>query len=301
VSGSPQITLRAIAKALNGTRSGKWINIRGPGHSGNDRSLGIMFDPEAPGGFRVHSLAGDDPSECQAHARALIQKLLANGSLTIESDTAETDETGAHSRTKAALAIWNEAQPILGTIAATYLASRNYQLTEAVIAADSLRFHPVCPFGHCFFPAMIGLMRDAISADPVGIQRTALQDDGLGKRVLPDRMPPKMMLGPAKHAAVMLQHASKMVGVAEGIETALSASQVFRVPVWSAMSADGVASFPIVYGIRKLMIFPDHDEAGLIAAKTCARRHAKGGIEVEIRCPPKMNTDWNDFVIEECK
>jgi hypothetical protein len=58
-----------LAGRLGGETNGHWINSRGPGHSSKDRSLGIIFDPKAPDGFRVNSLAGDDHSACRTYVK----------------------------------------------------------------------------------------------------------------------------------------------------------------------------------------------------------------------------------------
>jgi hypothetical protein len=41
----------------------------GPNHSPVDRSLSIRIDPAAPGGFVVHSFAGDDPLNSKDYVR----------------------------------------------------------------------------------------------------------------------------------------------------------------------------------------------------------------------------------------
>jgi hypothetical protein len=61
--------LRALARALGGEISGRQVLAPGPGHGRLDRSLSIRFDPAAPGGFVVHSFAGDDPFACKDYVR----------------------------------------------------------------------------------------------------------------------------------------------------------------------------------------------------------------------------------------
>ena len=52
------------------------------------------------------------------------------------------------------------------------------------------------------------------------------------------------------------------MGIAEGIETALSAHLIFKMPVWAALSAGGIRDFPVITGITFLRILADHDAAG---------------------------------------
>jgi hypothetical protein len=62
--------VRAAARALQGDVSGRdGVVCPGPGHSCQDRSLSVRFDPTAPDGFLVHSFAGDDPIVCKDHIR----------------------------------------------------------------------------------------------------------------------------------------------------------------------------------------------------------------------------------------
>jgi predicted P-loop ATPase len=60
------MSAQAIAAALGGkVGAGGWINVPAPGHSPDDASLGIMLDPQAPGGYRVNPRAGEDPIRCR--------------------------------------------------------------------------------------------------------------------------------------------------------------------------------------------------------------------------------------------
>jgi hypothetical protein len=62
--------LDSWARALGGEASGNSVMAPGPGHSPHDRSLSVTLDANAPGGFLVHSFAGDDPIACKDHVRA---------------------------------------------------------------------------------------------------------------------------------------------------------------------------------------------------------------------------------------
>jgi putative DNA primase/helicase len=84
-----------------------------------------------------------------------------------------------------------------------------------------------------------------------------------------------------------------ILGVAEGIETALSASVLFNVPVWAALDKWGLENFAVPYDVMALMIFADNDEGGggLEAAQ---RLQARCEVSSEVLMPDKVGTDWND-------
>ena len=63
------ITLRELARALGGEITSGKVLCSGPGHSRADRSLQIVLDPGMPGGFAVHSYAGDDFRDCRDYVR----------------------------------------------------------------------------------------------------------------------------------------------------------------------------------------------------------------------------------------
>lgn len=58
---SAAFDLHSAARALGGDLVGAQILFAPPGHSRQDRSASLHFNPKAPGGFVIHSFAGDDP------------------------------------------------------------------------------------------------------------------------------------------------------------------------------------------------------------------------------------------------
>lgn len=95
--------------------------------------------------------------------------------------------------------------------------------------------------------------------------------------------------------AVRLMAAGETLGIAEGIETALSAAQIDSVPVWAALNATLLSKFEPPPGVLRLRVFADRDEAGLTAALRLLER-LQGRICVEIRIPPAPAKDWNDVL-----
>lgn len=285
------MTLKEIAKAIGGTIRDLWINVPGPGHSSSDRSLGIRFDEKEPDGFRVHSFSGDDEKQCREYVKGLLDTSTSGSKITLSDALAINQNVKA--KQAAAIKLWSESVAIDDTAAAYYLTARGC-LGEDTTWKQAIRFHPSCPFGNHKFPAMVALVRNVVSGESQGIHRTALKDDGSGKRAMPGGMNAKMIMGTASNGAVMLSALAAHIGIAEGIETALSAQKSFKVPVWAALSANGVGSFPVIWGVKELTIFADHDEAGLNAAKDCGARYLHAHVLGKIHHPPVYGTDWND-------
>jgi hypothetical protein len=90
------ISLETIARALGGEISGGQVRAPGPGHSPKDRSLNIKLDTAAPGGFVVHSFAGDNPILCKDFVRERLglDRFKANGKSRIIETYDYTDEDG---------------------------------------------------------------------------------------------------------------------------------------------------------------------------------------------------------------
>jgi putative DNA primase/helicase len=177
-------------------------------------------------------------------------------------------------RRELAQRIWSEAVDPRGTIVERYLAVRGVRLPDANV----LRFHPHCPRKGGNLPAMVALMSEPVTNEFRAVHRTFLLPDGSGK-------------------AKDLQDIGMGLGLAEGIETALSVSQtVGWGPVWAAGSAGAIRTFPYMRATA-LNVFSDGDPVGLVAARACAERWAAAGAEVLIHTPP-AGKDWNDVAWE---
>jgi putative DNA primase/helicase len=114
--------------------------------------------------------------------------------------------------------------------------------------------------------------------------------------------PQKKMLPPVttiRGGAVRLyEPQGAEMGIAEGIETALAARQMFGIPVWSVLNDGGIKAFSPPDGVRTLTIFADNDAnfVGQSAAYAAAQRLSREGVRVSVRVPPVADTDWLDVL-----
>ena len=108
---------------------------------------------------------------------------------------------------------------------------------------------------------------------------------------------PKMTLGTMRDGAVCLAPAGPVLGVAEGIETGLSAMQIFDVPVWCSLSASRLDRLWLPSEAREVHLFADNGTAGHEAAGRAAKAYQAQGGRVVVRFPPEQFEDWNDALI----
>lgn len=153
------------------------------------------------------------------------------------------------------------------------------------------------------FPAMVATVQ-APDGTNATLHRTFLRPDGSGKADLGRRARMLMPGGVPDGAAVRLGEIGDdgVLGVAEGIETALSAARLFGVPVWSAINTTMLEKFEPPAECRTLVIYADNDEkfGGLAAAYRLAHRIAcdqRRRIAVEVQVPERVGEDWNDVLL----
>ena len=70
----------------------------------------------------------------------------------------------------------------------------------------------------------------------------------------------KITSGTTNGAVVQLGRPVRVLGIAEGVETALAAGEWFHMPVWAAIGAENLANFEAVpESVMRLVIFGDND------------------------------------------
>ncbi|CAJ0873909.1 hypothetical protein R77569_02569 [Ralstonia mannitolilytica] len=190
-------------------------------------------------------------------------------------------------------ALWSVCQPLSG-VAVAYLEGRRCVIPPV---DGDLRFHPALkhPTGYTG-PALVGLITDAVTHQPLSLHRTWIQADGRKTDVAPPRL---LLGGHRKQGGVIRLWPAEAVtaglGIAEGIETALSLAWAYA-PVWACIDAGNLAAFPVLPGIEALTIGADNDVAGAAAAQGCAYRWAGAAREVYIT--KQAENDLNDALTE---
>lgn len=188
-----------------------------------------------------------------------------------------------------ALDLWMQCSPIEGTPAALYLCSRALPWE-----AEALRYLPAA--GCREIPAAAeGAMMAALSSasgDVRAVQLTFLTGHGRKAGVSPKRKTYGVMAG----TGVQLAPAGDTLGLAEGVETALSANLIFGVPVWAACGRR-LSDVPIPPRVRKVILFADHDMPGCEAAEAAAATFSAKGLDVSIHVPELWGQDWNDVLV----
>ena len=104
--------------------------------------------------------------------------------------------------------------------------------------------------------------------------------------------------------AIRMFPVSSTLGIAEGIETALSCKQIYGCNTWSSLNSGFMSKFRAPKGVKHLIIFADSDAngAGLAAAFECGHRNILHNNDVEkvsIRWPE--SGDFNDMIINGAK
>jgi putative DNA primase/helicase len=189
--------------------------------------------------------------------------------------------------------LWRHALPISGD-ALEYLEARRCRLPPS---DGHLRWLPKLhhPGGYVG-PALIALVTDAVTGEPISIHRTWITSTGKKAAVDPARM---LLKGCRKRGGIIRlwpdSDVTDGLAIAEGIETALALANAYQ-PVWSAIDAGNLAALPIIPGIEALTIAADHDDAGLKAAALLGQRWANAGRDVLIATPEVEGLDVADLV-----
>ena len=220
------------------------------------------------------------------------------GNTKFEPDKPKPQMTDAQRR-DALREVYTASAPIQqGDLAATYLEARG---VGEITYPNALRFASALRDGDGGVrPAMVALVGRHGEDRMDTIHRTYLRPDGKAKAEM--AAPRKLMPGPIPDGAcVMLSDwtGSGTLGIAEGIETAMSASALYDVPVWAAINSTMLAKWTPPDGCDEVVIFSDNDAkfGGQAAAYALAHRLAVKGLDVHVKVPDVVGEDFNDVLM----
>jgi len=191
-----------------------------------------------------------------------------------------------------ALRLWRSASILKDSPAAAYLASRGIEF-----ASSDLRYHKRTPLGPKgavrFLPAMLAAVRN--DAGILAVHRTFL-NARTGTLARFER--PKRALGSLGTGAVRLaMPRAGRLGLAEGIESALSAQRLFGIPTWATLGNERFGLVTIPESVRELFLFVDADAGGDLAEDRAHDCYAREGLRIVTQRPSIEGRDWNDVIL----
>lgn len=251
----------------------------------DDKGLGLWFCQQcrAGDGFSmVMALTGMDFAE----AAFEIEKALGKEPVGRKDQPAKKDPMIRLKKVSAMI------EPAQGRATEHYLRARFLEPAPATRHVPSLEYYDDGKMA-VKTPAMVHSVR-APDGSPATLHVTYL--DGAGKALVNS---PKKMLPPCKDwkggAIRLYPVAGDVIGIAEGIETAMACHQFSGLPVWAAVTADNLAEFVPPDGIREVIIFGDNDESltGHAVSYALARKLKAKKYEVSVAIPEEIG-DWAD-------
>jgi hypothetical protein len=190
---------------------------------------------------------------------------------------------------EAALRIWGESK--IGSL--PYLAERGITIsTPLTLRRHGALLHKASGLYLCGMIAAVQAPRREI----IAIHRTYLTTDWKRKAPVSDN---KMALGGLGTGAVRLAAAGVEIGLCEGIETGLSAMELFGIPLWCALGSERLHKVELPPEVKKVTIFADNGEAGRKAAMRAVETYTRQRRKVVLRFPPEQFSDFNDVLMAD--
>lgn len=106
---------------------------------------------------------------------------------------------------------------------------------------------------------------------------------------------PKRALGSLGSGAVRLARPVQgRLGLAEGIESALSAMKLFGIPCWATLGNERFGLVSVPESVRELYLFIDNDAGGTLAKERARKAYVAPHRVIHSRAPASPGFDWND-------
>ena len=202
--------------------------------------------------------------------------------------------------------LWEEGKPVLETNADKYLAESRgltiHRRSKEVL--QQLRYHPSINHYPTFvedhldnkpkkFSALLCKVTDK-NDDFQAIQRIYLEGNQKA-----EIEPNKMSFGAIKGGAVKLGQPTESgcLGIAEGVETALTIMECIDIPTWACLGTGNMHQIPLppLSKIHTVKIYADGDDAGTQAMERAGDLWINQGYEVKT-CKAPTDSDYNTIL-----
>ena len=165
----------------------------------------------------------------------------------------------------------------------------------------SVRYHRALPYfdGEARIGTYPAMVAEVVAPDGrrVALHRTWITKDGRKAEVpTPRKLTPAA--GPLAGSAIPLGRPDTRgrIAAGEGVETALSCFVASGLPTVATVSANGMAAYRWPKGAREVIVFADHDAAGLTAARQLRDRALAAGLRSRVLAPTEAGMDWNEVL-----
>ncbi|MCC6808236.1 MAG: toprim domain-containing protein [Deltaproteobacteria bacterium] len=283
-------TFEQLVRELGAKRAGPgqyMARCIADGHKDTTPSLAIRIGRNGLPLFRCHG----------GCSQAAILAALKNRNLRCDERRPPTLDVApsAAERSAKALACWTTSSSAVSTLVETYLRSRCID----IVPPPTLRFaselwHAESRERH---PALVAAVSRWPNRSVVGVHRIYLRRDGTGKANVPPKTA-KKSLGTVAGGAVRLAPVGARLGIAEGIEDALSyaLSHDPTLPCWAVLGTANFSrvSLPDLPLAAEITIIADNDATGLKEAHAAAQRFRAEGRRVHIATPVAGCKDFNE-------
>jgi len=272
-----EIRAKTIIEQLGGIWRGTRGECRCPAHDDGSPSLSVRLGDTA---ILFHCFAG-----C---ATIKVLKALQRRKLHDKGPMSMPEAKPKRDMGALALRLWKASQPIADTLAEAYLLARGLSGPfPKALRFNSATIHGSGPTRRTM-PAMITAVENDLGV--VAVQRTFLDPENVLHKPITK---PKVSLGLPGAAAIRLAPATDELGLAEGLEDALSAMEWFGTPTWALGGVERLAFVAIPEKVRRVIVYADRGcAADRLLAK--ARDHLTANGRELVSRMPEHHDDWND-------
>jgi putative DNA primase/helicase len=186
-----------------------------------------------------------------------------------------------------ARAIWRDAaRNRCRELVITYLRSRQLTIEPPPTMRSGRIWHP---FERCTMPAMVTAIQGG-DGRLQGVSLTFLRPDGRGKA---DIEHPRLTCGELLGGAVRLAPAGPRLGLAEGLEDALTVQQESGLPCWASLGTSNLPKVALPEAVEEVVILADRGQAGEAAAQAAVEEYVAAERVVRVAWPPADHKDFN--------